>query len=151
MKREKEQGFFGIGCVNMKYEVNYGSLFRSAQIFGADFIFLIGKRFKKQATDTTRSWQNIPLFQYDSFQEFNKNRPYDCKLVGIELMEEATPIKAFEHPIRACYLLGAEDHGLTKEAIQACQELIYLPGKTSLNVSVAGSIVMFDRINKQPV
>jgi len=68
--------------------------------------------------------------------------------VGIELIESAIPIKEFKHPKQACYLLGAEDHGLTKEAIEACQEIIYLPGERSLNVSVAGSIVIFDRINK---
>lgn len=145
----KQKGYFGIGCLNMKTSHNYGTLFRTAQIFGADFIFLIGCRFKHQATDTMKSWKHIPTFIYSDFSDFNNHRPHDCKLIGVELIESATPIKDFSHPKTACYLLGAEDNGLTREAIGHCQEIIYLPGERSLNVAVAGSIVLFDRINKQ--
>jgi tRNA G18 (ribose-2'-O)-methylase SpoU len=144
----KTRGYFGIGCLNMKTSMNYGSLFRTAQIFGADFIFLIGARFKPQATDTMKSFRHIPLFEYKSFKDFNDHRPYNCKLIGIELVDVATPLKDFIHPQQACYLLGSEDNGLTKEAIEHCQEVIILPGAQSLNVAVAGSIVLFDRINK---
>jgi tRNA G18 (ribose-2'-O)-methylase SpoU len=58
------------------------------------------------------------------------------------------PIADFKHPERCIYLLGAEDSGLTKEAINKCHEIIILPGTFCLNVSVAGSIVLFDRIQK---
>ncbi len=145
----KKSGYYGIGALNMKTSQNYGTLFRTAQILNADFIFLIGCRFKKQATDTMKSWRHIPLFEYVDFEDFNKHRPHDCKLVGIEMTETAIPIKEFKHPKQACYLLGAEDSGLTKEAVKNCQEIIFLPGERSMNVSVAGSIVLFDRINKQ--
>lgn len=141
-------GYFGIGCLNMKNNLNYGTLFRTAQIFEADFIFLIGKRFKKQPSDTMKSWRHIPTFSYETFDQFMKGRPFDCQLIGIEMTESATPIKDFKHPKQAVYLLGAEDTGLSEEALSACQDVIYLPGARSLNVAVAGSIVLFDRINK---
>lgn len=144
----KKSGYFGIGCLGMKTSMNYGTLFRTAQIFNTDFIFLIGQRFKIQASDTMKSWRHIPLFQYDTFEDFNKHRPYDCKLIGIELTDDATKIEHFKHPKRSCYLLGSEDNGLSREAVDGCQEIILLPGERSLNVSVAGSIVLFDRINK---
>ena len=144
----KKSGYFGIGCIGMKTADNYGTLFRTAQIFNADFIFIIGRRFSKQASDTMKSWRHIPMFEYTDFEDFNNHRPYDCHLIGIEMTDSAIPIKEYTHPKQACYLLGAEDHGLTNEAIDACQDIIYLPGERSLNVSVAGSIVIFDRINK---
>lgn len=144
----RDKGFFGIGCINMKNTLNYGTLFRTAQIFDADFIFVIGCRFKQQSSDTMKSWRHMPMFNYKDFEDFNNHRPYDCRLVGVELIKTATPIKDYKHPKQACYLLGAEDNGLTKEAISKCQDIIYLPGERSLNVSVAGSIVLFDRINK---
>lgn len=144
----RDNGYFGIGCLNMKTSMNYGSLFRTAQVFGADFIFLIGCRFKQQSTDTMKSSRHMPVYEYKNFKDFNEHRPYNCPLIGIELVESATPIKEFKHPKQACYLLGAEDIGLTKEAIEHCQEIIVLPGERSLNVAVAGSIVLFDRINK---
>lgn len=58
---------------------------------------------------------------YKDFTDFNEHRPYDCKLIGIELIPSATPLKEFKHPKQSCYLLGAEDNGLTKEAIEHCQ------------------------------
>lgn len=144
-----QRGYFGIGCERMKTKFNYGSLFRTAQILGADFIFVIGARFERQSTDTMKSWRHIPAYSYDTFEQFNAARPFDCPLVGIELTEDATCISDFKHPERACYLLGAEDHGLSSQAMQACQRMVRIPGEMSLNVSVAGSIIIYDRIQKQ--
>ncbi len=144
----KQNGYFGIGILHGKNLINYGTLYRTAQIMGADFIFLIGSRFKRQASDTMKSWKHLPLFEYKDFADFNDHRPYDCKLVGIEMTENAIPIKEYKHPKQVCYLLGAEDNGLTVDAIKKCQDIIYLPGERSMNVSVAGSIVLFDRIMK---
>jgi tRNA G18 (ribose-2'-O)-methylase SpoU len=72
-----------------------------------------------------------------------------CRLVGIELDKNARPIQNYVHPKQALYLLGAEDSGLTKEAISHCQDIICLPGEVSMNVAVAGSIVIYDRVSKQ--
>jgi tRNA G18 (ribose-2'-O)-methylase SpoU len=144
----KKNGYYGVGCLNMKASVNYGTLFRTAQILDADFIFLIGKRFKRMSSDTMNSSRHMPLFEYETFEEFNKHRPNGCKLIGIEITESAKPLKGFSHPKQACYLLGAEDNGLSKEAIQSCNEIVYLEGERSMNVSVAGSIVLYDRIMK---
>jgi tRNA G18 (ribose-2'-O)-methylase SpoU len=45
--------------------------------------------------------------------------------------------------------LGAEDSGLSKKAIEKCHFLVKFKSPKSLNVSVAGSIVLYDRgINK---
>lgn len=142
------RGYFGIGIQDVKTAENIGTLWRSAFIFGASFIFTIGNRYKRQASDTTQSWRHIPLYNYLSFDEFYNAMPYDCRLIGIELTDKSTPIQDFKHPERCIYLLGAEDSGLTTEAISKCHELIILPGSFCLNVSVAGSIVLYDRINK---
>ena len=144
----KDKGYFGIGCLNMKTKFNYGTLFRTAQVMGADFIFLIGARFEKQASDTMKSWRHIPTYNYKDFQDFQDHRPYGCKLVGVELLESATLLAEYRHPKQACYLLGSEDSGLSSEALEACQDVIYIPTARSLNVSVAGSVVLYDRITK---
>jgi tRNA G18 (ribose-2'-O)-methylase SpoU len=145
----KERGFFGIGIQHTKTAQNIGTLWRSASIMGASFIFTIGKRYKKQSSDTMKSWKHIPLFNYEDFDSFYNSMPFDCRLVGIELDEKSVPIKNFVHPERCIYLLGAEDNGLTKEAIDRCHHIIQLPGDYCMNVSVAGSIAMYDRTLKQ--
>ena len=66
-------------------------------------------------------------------------------LIGVELTKEAEWLEKFEHPRRCVYLLGAEDHGLTNEALIKCHKVVKFNTSLSLNVSVAGSIVMYDR------
>lgn len=144
----KQRGFFGIGIQNTKTEQNIGTLWRSASIMGASFIFTVGKRYKKQASDTMKSWRHIPLYNYENLEDFYKSLPYDCRLIGVELDDKSIPISEFKHPERCIYLLGAEDSGLSQDAILKCHKLIQLPGDHCLNVAVAGSIVMYDRIFK---
>jgi tRNA (guanosine-2'-O-)-methyltransferase len=142
------RGYFAIGIQNGKTIENIGTLWRSANIMGAAFIFSIGRRYKKQSSDTLQSWRHIPLFNFETLDDFYKAIPYDCQLIGVEIDERSQPIKQFKHPERAIYLLGAEDYGLTKEALEKCHKIVQLPGNYCLNVAVAGSIVMFDRNQK---
>ena len=139
------RGYFAIGIENTKDAFNVGSLWRTADLFGAAFIFTIGRRYKTQASDTMKSARRVPLFHYADFEDFLGHLSHDAQLVGLELDPRAKPVESFCHPERAVYLLGAEDHGLSKTAIQRCQHLVQLPGRASLNVAVAGSIVLYDR------
>lgn len=144
----QQNGFFGIGILNNVDEINIGTLWRSAYIMGASFIFTVDKRYKKQSSDVTNAWQKIPLYHYDTMDDLLANLPYDTRLVGVELDETSINIVEYQHPHRCVYLLGNEQTGLTAEAIEKCHELIQLPGDYSLNVSVAGSIVLYDRVAK---
>ena len=143
------RGYFGIGIEQGKNKINYGTLYRTAYILGASFVFIIGHRFRRQSSDTTKSWRHLPTYSFKNFDNFYENLPYDCILVGIEMIPDATYVENFEHPQRACYLLGAEDTGLSKKAIEKCHTIIKLRGNKSLNVAVAGSIVLYDRISKE--
>lgn len=58
----ENKGYFGIGIMNPKTEMNVGSLWRSANILGASYIFTIGKRIPKQASDTMRTCNSIPFY-----------------------------------------------------------------------------------------
>jgi len=142
------RGYFGIGIYNGKNEMNLGTLWRSAHSFNAAFMFTIGRRYKPQASDTHKSWRSVPLFEFVNFEHFRSELPRECLLIGVEIDSEASALKDFTHPERAIYLLGAEDHGLSKQVRERCHKLICLPGKHCLNVATAGSIVMYDRVTK---
>jgi len=139
------QSFFGIGIQNGKTPQNLGSLWRSAQSLGASFIFTIGHRYSKDPSDTHHAVKSIPYFHYKTFEEFYAHLPKGARLVGVEMTENSENLEDFLHPKQCVYLLGAEDHGLTKEAISKCHALIQFPSTRSLNVSIAGSIIMYDR------
>ncbi len=145
MVNNLEQGFFGIGIQNGKTPENLGVLWRSAQNMGASFIFTIGNRYAKQACDTHKAVGAMPYFHYDTFDDFFNNLPKGAVLVGVELDEKAVQLETFTHPRRCVYLLGAEDHGMSKIAIEKSHHLVKFKSELSLNVAVAGSIIMYDR------
>jgi len=143
------RGYFGIGVYHPKTKVNIGVLWRSASVFGAAYLFTIGHRYQYQCSDTMKSFRHIPLFSFDSFDAFFGYMPRLGRLVGVEIDAKAKPIRNFAHPQQAVYLLGAEDYGLPQKVLDKCWAIVQLPGERCLNVSVAGSVVMFDRVNKQ--
>lgn len=149
MVNNLEQGYFGIGLQNGKTPENLGVLWRSAQNMGASFIFTIGNRYAKQACDTHKAVGAMPYFHYNTFEEFYEMLPKGAMLVGVEMNPRSVPLETFEHPRRCVYLLGAEDHGLPKAAMEKSHHLVKFDTPKSINVAVAGSIVMYDRNMKK--
>lgn len=142
-------GGFGIGVEHIKTEMNVGTLWRSAFNFGASFIFTIGRRYRKQASDTTKTWNHIPLFDFDSVSDFKRSIPHAWIPIGIELCDEARSLTEYSHARSAVYLLGPEDGSLSKEARALCKSVVFIPSRLCLNVATAGSIVMYDRMAKK--
>lgn len=58
------RGYFGIGIEHPRTTKNIGTLWRSADIMQADFIFVIGRHYQPVPTDTLKSWKHIPLFEF---------------------------------------------------------------------------------------
>ena len=82
-KARLKNGYFGIGVFQMKNNRNLGTLWRSAVNLNADFIFVIGKRFKRERYDTVKAFSKIPLYEYDTYEDFYNNIPYSCQLTLI--------------------------------------------------------------------
>ena len=142
-----KRGYFGIGIYHPKTTENIGTLWRSAHNFGADFIFTIGKRYKQQASDTTKAQRHIPLFEYMTFEEFKNHLPSGCQMVFVEQTEGARNLRESCHPESAVYILGAEDYGIPEEMMKGHQK-VFIETPMCLNVAVAGSIAMYDRLTK---
>lgn len=142
-----KKGYFGIGIYETKESTNVGTLWRSAMNFGADYIFTIGARYKKQRTDTTKTWRNIPLLAFENWEDFMAHLPKDADLVFVEQTEDSHDLKDFVHPKQAVYILGAEDRGIPPELMRGHRK-VEIDTPMCLNVAVAGSIIMFDRQNK---
>ena len=143
------RGHFGIGVVHVKTPENIGTLMRSAYAFGAAYVFTVGRRYKREASDTTKTWQHIPLYHYTTVEDLKYHLPFCTRLIAIELIDGAVKLPAYEHSQQACYLLGAEDHGLSQETLDLCHDIVQIPGASRcLNVATAGSIVLYDRITR---
>ena len=72
--------------------------------------------------------------------------PDRCALVGIEIADDAADLRSFRHPLSAAYVLGAERGGLTRAMRDRCDHLVRIPTRFSLNLAVAGALVLYDRL-----
>lgn len=145
------RGFYGIGIENGKKSANTGTLWRSAYIFNAAFLFTIRRRYQHQASDTVKAWRHVPMYHFEDWDAFLGALPRDCHLIGIEQDEHAQALDGFTHPERAVYVLGAEDSGLSESARKGAHRLVHIQSRLCLNVAVAGSIVMWHRQQQRQV
>jgi len=138
------RGYAGIGIWYPEKECNVGTLFRSALAFEADFLFTVGRKYKRQSSDTVNSAQHMPCYNYQDLEDMLSHRPLNSRLVCIELTERSFSLPKFVHPAQAIYLLGSEGGGLP-DALLKQFPCIQIPTTQCLNFAVAGSIVLYDR------
>ncbi len=139
-------GYFEIGIFNPRNSANVGTLWRSAYQLGASGIFIIGRPYRRQTSDTANAQALIPLRHFETFEDFLAARPVGAQVVGIEM--GGVPLAGFKHPERALYLLGAEDSGLPPRVLSACNAVVAIESVRyqSYNLAVSGSIVMYHRV-----
>lgn len=142
------RGYFGIGLILPKNEMNVGTLLRSAHAFGAGFCFTIGRRYRRQPSDTLNTTQHIPFYHYETADDFFNRIPVGCAPVVIEV-DGRHELPAYSHLPRAVYILGPEDGSVPPSVQDRAAHSVRIPTKLCLNVATAGSIVMYDRIAKQ--
>ncbi|HET8728324.1 MAG TPA: RNA methyltransferase [Alphaproteobacteria bacterium] len=141
------RGYFGIGVEGISKPANVGALMRTAHAFGASFAFTIApvadlKAFR--AADTSEASKNVPLYTYPDVASLDL--PAGCDLVGIELMDDSVELPSFRHPRQAAYVLGPERGSLSPELVERCAFVVKIPTRFSINLSLAGALVMYDRM-----
>lgn len=142
----KARGYFGIGVEGISKPMNFGNLSRTAYGFGASFVFSVspGKRFEGPPSDTTRSQDHMPWYSFSD--PASMILPDGCRLVGVELTDEAIELPGFRHPTKAAYVLGPENGSLSTDLVACCEFVVKIPTAFCLNVATAGAIVMYDRM-----
>lgn len=140
--------WFAIGIQGNKTPANLGSLFRSAVCMRAAYVFTIGRRYDRVATDTLNAPAHVPCFNFPTLDNFLRHRPLNAPIVGVELGDNTRRLESFTHPRRAIYLLGPEDGSLSKRAQEECTFLVEIDTVYCLNVATAGAVVMYDRQRK---
>jgi tRNA G18 (ribose-2'-O)-methylase SpoU len=140
------RGYFAVGAERISKALNLGNLMRSAHGFGASFTFTIGAAYQalEARADTSKGAQHLPHFNWASVEDLAL--PQGCRLVGVELLEEAIDLPSFRHPARAAYVLGPERGSLSPELLERCDWVVRIPSSFCINLAMAGAIVMYDRV-----
>lgn len=140
------RGYFGVGVDGVSKPMNLGNLTRIANAFDASFFFTLNAQVKLSdaQSDTSRAQQAMPYYQFRDIGELRL--PTGCQLVGVEITEDAVELPRFRHPLRAAYVFGAERLSLSKDMLSRCAFVVKIPMKFSINVGMAGAIVLYDRL-----
>lgn len=139
------RGYAAIGLTQPKFSTNVGGAFRAAYCYGAAMIAIEGKRFERQAADTTKAHRSIPLLRADNVMDLV---PFDCVPVAIELVDGAESLVDFVHPERAFYVFGPEDGSIPKSRLERCARVIQVPTKACMNLAATVNVVLYDRMAK---
>ena len=139
------RGYFAIGVERVSKSMNLGNLMRSAYGFGASFVFTIDAdaRAFEAKSDTSKAAEHVPAYHWASVHDMQL--PRHCRLVGVELLDEAVDLPRFRHPARAAYVLGPERGSLSDALLARCDHVVKIPTAFCINVAMAGAIVMYDR------
>ncbi|CAM4412292.1 RNA methyltransferase [Pseudoalteromonas ostreae] len=134
-----------IGLINPKSPSNVGAVLRAAGCYGAEQVFFTGTRYlnaKKFHTDTKNVVERIPLTCVD---DLATAKPVGATVVVIELIEGATPLPEFVHPENALYIFGPEDGSISKDVLNWCDEVVYIPTIGCMNLAATCNVVLYDR------
>lgn len=140
------RGYFAAGVDGISKPMNLGNLVRISHAFGASFFFTVGGtvRMADARSDTSRAEGQMPLYHFDAAKDLRL--PAGCRLVGVEITDDAIELPRFKHPTRAAYVFGSERMSLSPETLSRCEFVVKIPTRFSINVGMAGAIVLYDRL-----
>jgi tRNA G18 (ribose-2'-O)-methylase SpoU len=140
------RGYFAVGTDGLSKPMNLGNLLRIAHAFGGSFFFTVGGRVKlaDAMSDTSDAAAHMPLYQFAGAEELRL--PQGCELVGVEITDDAIDLPSFRHPLRAAYVFGSERLSLSEPMLVRCRHVVKIPTRFSINVGMAGAIVLYDRM-----
>jgi len=142
---------FAIAAWNISKEYNVGSLVRTAHATAATEVLLVGDRdWNVEAARTAELYTAVVhLPDGDAFRSHLEERGW--QLVAVELHPRAVNLFDASYPERPCFLVGAELGGIPEELIATAATVVQIPQwglVPSLNLAVAGSIVVYDYLAK---
>jgi tRNA G18 (ribose-2'-O)-methylase SpoU len=157
-RRARRRGQYQLGlrplavaAWNISKEHNVGSLVRTAHAVAAEEVLLVGTRnWNVEAARTSEQYTRVT--HLDSVTALVAHiAARDLKLVAVELDPRAVSLFDADYPDRPCFVLGPELGGLPEDILTAAELIVQIPQwglVPSLNLAVAGSIVLYDCLAK---
>jgi 23S rRNA (guanosine2251-2'-O)-methyltransferase len=155
--RETEKAPFIIVLDNVRSQSNVGSIFRTADAFLTEAIYLCGitsqpphREIQKTALGATESvaWKYFPETS-DALAEL-RNKGY--KLIAIEQAEGSIALQdlQIDKYQKYAFVFGHEVNGVDQEIVNSCDLCVEIPQfgtKHSFNIAISAGIVLWE-VNK---
>lgn len=139
---------------NIRSGHNVGSVFRTADAFRVEKIYLCGHSCTPPHPEIYKTAlgaeDTIPFESNDSVTNcLSQLKEEGCILIGVEQTDSSIPLQDFKIDKNARYVivLGNEVDGVQLEALNLCHHILEIPQegtKHSLNISVAAGVVLWE-------
>lgn len=131
---------------------NVGSIARTAAAYRVDKVWLAGPTPPFESAGAQRTALGTDRYLDHETVETTAvalaaARADGYRIVGLELADGAVPLHELRVDGDVCLVIGHEDHGIGKAALEACDDVAFLPqlGKVgSLNVAVATALAVYE-------
>jgi len=163
MHQPKQSSLFLI-APNIRSLYNVGCLFRAADVFAVDKIYLTGYtpdpasskrdngddcRHKKQISKTALGAEEwIPWEKHqDTISLLKKLKAEGVSLYALETGPETKNLNTFKPKFPCALILGSEIEGVDDKILELADEtisILLLGKKSSLNVAVAASVALYE-------
>ena len=129
---------------------NLGTVWRTADAFGADGVVLVNHCADPWNPKTVRATMGavfrLPLCECSLPELAEYLRARDIPLYATALREDTEDLRAVELT-RAAVIIGSEGRGVSDQALDLCQKTVKIPMTErceSLNAAVAASVVLWE-------
>ncbi|HRN97289.1 MAG TPA: TrmH family RNA methyltransferase [Candidatus Saccharibacteria bacterium] len=149
---------------NIRSTHNIGSIFRTCEGFGVSKIILSGyspypttanetrlphisNKLTSQIHKTALGAETMVPFEHQESPDLETLHLAGFRIVGLEQDARSSILSSYKAPDKIALILGEEVHGLTKDLIDKCDDLIEIPmtgQKESFNVSVAAGVALYE-------
>ena len=142
---------FHVAIENFQHDFNIGTIARNANAFNAAGIHIIGRRhWNRRGAMKTEAYMNI--FHHETVAEFiDWAKQNNLKLIAIDNQKGSKKLNEIELEKGSILVFGNESDGLSKEMVEACEEMVAIEqfGSTrSVNVGVASGILMYEFVRR---
>lgn len=141
---------------NIRSAHNVGAMFRIADAFGVDKIYLCGytptppkRKIAKVALGAEEwvNWEHID----DIKKLSDRLKQGGFNLIGLEKTDSSINVSGASLSDKLAVIVGQEVSGLDQKLLDICDKIVHIPmygNKESLNVSVATGIALHSIINE---
>lgn len=128
-------------------DFNFSTVIRNCNAFLAKKVYRCGiRRYDRRGTVGTHNYEHVDYAENIN-SLINHYRQEGYKIVAIDNVGEAQDIRSYQWEAKTLMLFGEEGRGLSQEAIESADDIVYIPqfgSVRSLNLGTASGLAMYD-------
>lgn len=134
-------------CMNLTNDFNKSSVIRSSNAFLAKETILVGKRsYDRRGTLGMHHFEILKHAEtLEEVVDYLHEQDYRIYAVDNIMEFNPQPLYDVDFPMKSAFVYGEEQNGLTREQIDLCDAMVYIPTRgaaRSINVAQAAAVLM---------